>query len=110
MTYSVKHDKYGEFIFTVDGESLTQAQLEAYMKTYRTLAPMSEMRSKAEESGLTVRAAFTVGWIEGHTADEVSAMRPKVVRWLAEQIDAIYSVATQPDPKASEPQGNMRET
>lgn len=110
MTYSVKHEKHGEFIFTVDGDSLTQAQLEAYMKTYRTLAPMGDLRSKAEESGLTVRAAFTVGWIEGHAADEVNAMRPKAVRWLAEQIDAIYSIATQPDPKASEPQGNTPAT
>ena len=109
MTYIVKHDKYGDYIFTVDGESLTQAQLEAYMKCYRTLLPIGELRSKAEESGLTLRAAFTAGWIEGHMADEVSAMRPKVVRWLAEQIDAIYSVAVTPDPKASDPLVNTPE-
>lgn len=110
MTYTVKHEKYGEFVFTVDGETLTQAQLESYMKVYRSSAPVGEFRSRAEESGLTVRAAFSAGWIEGHAADEVGAMRPKLVRWLAEQIDGIYTVATQSDPKASEPQGNTLET
>lgn len=95
---TLTHPRHGTFNVVADGDGLTQGQLEKFLSTYRELSK-GQTRSASEENGLNVRTAINAGWLLNMSVDEVDKLSPRVVRWLSEQIDEIFKIATTPDPK-----------
>jgi hypothetical protein len=94
-----EHAKLGlRLIVRASADDLVQRDMDKFMAAYQK---QTQGASLPEDNGKTVRAAFTAGWIESlttpkgaiSTAADVDEMKPAQVRWVAQQIDAIYSKA-----------------
>ncbi len=86
------HD-FGQKMF----EQYQNAFLQASKEAYYAFSPTGGVSAQASIRGETVRAAIQFGIISGIDVKEVDQMKPYVVEWLANQIQAhVKSVVTAP--------------
>ena len=71
----------------IDFDSITQAVLEKYLKTFREINGDDSKIGAIEYDGDICRAAVKVGWVEL----DVDNADPRVVRGLAKSIQAYIS-------------------
>lgn len=71
-----------------DVEQLVQRDVDRFMVAYNA-------QPLATDSTRTVKAALIAGWVResGMSIDMVDTLAPRVVRWMARQIDALYQAA-----------------
>jgi hypothetical protein len=86
----LEHKKLGLVIVLPDMEELLQRDVDRYMVEFRKLPDVGDY------SGRVVKAAAAAGWIcePAMSADMVDEMKPAAVRWLAQQLNALYTDAT----------------
>jgi len=79
--------------FEIPDSGLRQRHIEEF---YKALGERSSVRGMLGpvRNGHIVRAAITVGWLEGQLTDEeVGDMHPAGVTWLASELDDIVAAA-----------------
>ena len=77
-------------------DELRQVDLENYAKAYRKY----DRESQIENRGAVVRAAFEAGWIVEPEEFDTDNADPRVVRWMANKINARFSEITEIPPEA----------
>lgn len=99
MRSIIDHEKHGRLVLIADGESLTQRQLESFMRAYREFK--ANEQSFGEYYGAVLRAAVKAGWVvePSLTVEAVDGLSAKYTEWLAREADKVYAAATTPDPK-----------
>ena len=74
-------------------DSLLQRGLESLMRTMRKHGGSEDDLTNFERNGAQARAACDLGWIDGLKADAVDTMHPRVVTWIASQVNDIIVAA-----------------
>ena len=92
------HARTGEYaaeqgiVFTPP-EPLKQRGIELLMKAIRKHGGSEADLTNHERNGAQARAACDLGWINGLDASAVDTMYPRVVTWLAQQVNDIIVAA-----------------
>lgn len=83
-----EHKKLGVAFELPDVEALVQRDVDRFMVAYNAQPP-------ATDATRTVKAALLAGWVRDSdmSVDIVDTLAPRVVRWMAKQIDALYAAA-----------------
>jgi len=76
-------------------EALKQRGIEGLMKAMRKFGGSEADISNYERNGAQARAACELGWIDGLTVANVDTTHPRVVIWIAQQINDIIVAAWQ---------------
>lgn len=80
-------------------ETLLQKHLEEWTKAFREFSHPEA--GAVEYRGALVRASIAAGWLEGSDdPNDVDQMKPRDVRALAAEIDALYTAVVSIDPKS----------
>ena len=74
-------------------DSLKQRGIERLMAATRKHGGAEAGITNYERSGAQARAACELGWIDGLEVDAVDTMHPRVVMWIARQINDIIAAA-----------------
>ena len=74
-------------------DAVTQRTLEQLMKTMRKHGGSEADIGNFERNGAQARAACELGWIDGLTVADVDTTHPRVVTWIAQQINDIIVAA-----------------
>lgn len=83
-----QHAALGVSFSLPDPDQLTQRHVDLFIVEYNKQPP-------ATDATKTVKSAFLAGWIRDTpmSADMVDNLSPRVVRWMALKIDALYTEA-----------------
>ena len=74
-------------------EPQMQREMEKLMRAIRKHGGNEADLTNFERNGAQARAACDLGWIDGLAADAVDTMHPRVVTWLAQQVNDIIVAA-----------------
>jgi hypothetical protein len=106
MTDPLTHAKLGTSLVLMDVDVMRQSDLDRYMAAMRDLKQLGdstpETHHKIVYAGLksgVVREARAQGRAEPLTPKDVGDLAPKVVRWFALRINALYLQATTVPPE-----------